>query len=376
MLGWTKRGKTGVGRVKEKPENRKTITIKINGKDRPFQNKEKIVNDWKDNPAFQKDKRTTIHDKKYEEEIAAGNEAMFDESFDWILPNEEEAADSKAYDYSPSLAIKKTALFDRKKTKVKRNSIPKGMISSIFFAVFFAVVLGTSFGFILLKMVNTDQNITTSSNTAVTTPTKTDSTDKGTTSKGTATATKKEITTYIVQNNVFSNEDKAKRQQTELSNDGIISQTIEVDGQMFVYIGVASNLEDAKQLKKLMEQKDIAAFAKEISFGGGEVKEVSEGEKNFIENSPEIYKGITNLLTSVQFDQSISNDAKKDLEVKKTWLEGLKINEFKNEKIKKLAIELNEGLSKANVLSKDSSTKDIQNLQQNMLAFLAGYASL
>ncbi|WP_445490123.1 hypothetical protein [Niallia sp. 03133] len=361
--------------MNENPVNRKSITIKINGKERPFHDKEKEKGIMEEDASSLIEKRKRSHDKKFTEEVAAGSEILGEESFDWILPNDEPLEESTEFQMTETPLKKKGSFFERKKANTRIKNLPKGMLPSIFFAVFFAIVLGTGFGFILLKMVNTDQNtVEQTTSTAVDNSKTAEKT--GVTTTSSVAAEKEAITTYIVQHIILSNEDAVIQEQTQLSKKGYISQRIDLDGKMIIYLGVASNIEDAKQMQKEMGRKKVAAFAKEITFSGGEVKSVSKEEKNFIESSPDIFNSLTNAVTAAQSEQSIPNDVKKELEAQKTSLDKLKIKEFKNDKIKTMATELASGLANGILLSQSSSNEDIQTIQKGLLTFLGEYSSL
>ncbi|WP_458474647.1 hypothetical protein, partial [Acinetobacter soli] len=137
----------------DKPKSEKTITIKINGKDRPFQEKkeEKKGKTWELRQLDRKQEQTEFFASI---QTAAGKEA--DDSFDWILPEETEDEDIKEYKIAtPPNSPAENGLSTLARKFRGRNK--QGFLTSIFLAVFFAVLLGTSFGFIMLKLVFTDQ---------------------------------------------------------------------------------------------------------------------------------------------------------------------------------------------------------------------------
>lgn len=359
--------------MNEKPENRKTITIKINGKDRPFQNKELEEKEEAKESTILHPKKTTENSSFYKEETAAGSESSLeDESFDWILPSNEEPIDSekKSISFHTFPPNKSKSPFG-KKAKTKENkesnkSVPKGMVASIFFAVFFAIILGTSFGFILLKMVNSEQVVANHSTTGTTTGSNSEQ------AKGTSTAAKKEIKTFILQHNIFSTEEKAKQDQQELTAANISSEIVKTGENYVVLLGIASNLTDAKTWQSQLDK----SYAKEMVFASGEVNNVTEAEKAFIEGSTNLFQATLTLATEVQFSKNASETAVKQVEELNATLTEKMIASFPNEEVKNMANELFQASTLSATLTANSNANDIQAIQKHLLAYLAGYNSL
>lgn len=371
--------KMGVGRVNEKPENRKTITIKINGKDRPFQKKDTDETMERNEPSvFHKDQNNKKkEDTVFSEESAAGQEAELEESFDWILPAPEEMPaknkEKSMFSFQSPLSKKdKPSSFSKsvKSKEGKKKSLPKEIVASIFFAVFFAVILGTSFGFILLNMVSSDQTSTTNGN--ITASANISQNNDGQASSATESATKADISTYVLQANVFSNEERAKNDQKKLTEEGTVSQIIPLEEKQFLLLGVTSNLEDAKIWQKEVE----GSYAKEMIFNGKEVNNVSKEEKAVIEGSSAIYYSVLQIVTSAQFDKAISEDDRSKLEEELAIVDEKNVSAITNEKIQTMATHLAKGGEIAMNLTTNSSQKEIEAVQQQLLDYLATYVAL
>ena len=359
----------------EKPENRKTITIKINGNDRPFQNKESQPKAETQQDSFVNNKDSNLP-KNSAEEVAAGSEALEDESFDWILPNpsDEESDDIKEFQLQTD-KDKKQNMLSKKKQKVSKRNLSKGMVASIFFAVFFAIVLGTGFGFVLLKMVDTDKTANAVNNSAAPTQAAgSDSNDQQAT--GAVSATKGEISTFVVQYGVFTTKESADSEFNKLSEKGIIAQKVPVDGKTAIYLGVAADLDNAKNMKTDKEADGVAPYAKEMAFLGGDAGKVSEAEKQFLDAAPEIYSAASSALTSAYADGSISGGTAKKLEEQQSALDKLKVSGFKEESIKNAAENLAASVKGAVALQQDSSAANQETVQKSLLAFLANYVEI
>ncbi|TRZ37419.1 hypothetical protein CEQ21_18380 [Niallia circulans] len=359
----------------EKPESRKTITIKINGKDRPFQNKESKMQSAEQKDSKKSETANPLPDRSVEE-VAAGSEAIEDESFDWILPNEDESDDIKEFQLQQA-PNKKQGKLPKKMQKGSKRNLSKGMVASIFFAVFFAIVLGTGFGFVLLKMVDTDKTANAVNNSAA--PTQAAGTDsKEQAASGTIAATKGEISTFVVQYGVYTTKASADSEFNKLSDKGIIAQKVPVDGKTAIYLGVAADLDSAKTLKTDKEADGVAPspYAKEMIFAGGDAGKVSEAEKQFLDAAPEIYSAASSALTSAYADGSISADTVKKLEEQQSALDKLKISDFKDGAVKNAAENLAGSVSGAAALSKDGGAAKQEAVQKALLAFLANYVEI
>lgn len=372
--------------MNENPGSRKTITIKINGKERPFHDKEKGSVELNSSTLIEE--KDSCNNKKFGEEVAAGSEAIDDESFDWILPSEEEVEEGPAILADDSSPEKKKTFFERKIKKEAGNkkSVPKGVVPSVFFTVLFAVMLGTGFGFILLKMVGSDQQAaskqTASAVSEAETKTKTaektsgEAKESASTAASTATATKKDISTFVVQHIILSNEAAVKEVQSQLKTDGYISQAIPVNGKVAVYLGVASDLEGAKTWAKAIKKDKVEAFAKPITFnGGGKIKNVTTEEKSFIEKAPSIYTAVSAAVSAAQFGDSLSTEEKEELKKQQTALNKMKITDFNNKEVKSMASQLNEGVTKSLAFTTNGGG-DTEAVQKNLLAFLDKYVEL
>ena len=360
----------------EKPENRKTITIKINGKDRPFQNNESQPKADTQQDAFVNNKDSMVP-KNSAEEVAAGSEALEDESFDWILPNssDEESDDIKEFQLQTDKDKKQNMLLKKKQKGSKRN-LSKGMVVSIFFAVFFAIVLGTGFGFVLLKMVDTDKTAIAGNNSTAPAQTEGGDSSSNEPASGSVEATKEEISTFVVQNNIYTTEEAADKEIDELINKGIFAQKVAVDGKYAIYLGVTADIDSAKELKTDIEKDGEKPFAKEMIFPGGEAGNVSEAEKQFLDAAPEIYSAASAALTSAYAGSPIQEETAKKLVEQQKLLNDLKVSGFKDESIKKAAEGLTAGVNGAAVLEQDSGAANQETVQKSLLAFLANYVEI
>ena len=144
----------------DKPKNENTITIKINGVHED--NKKDIIDQQKD----ETNEQTVISANHHELEAAAAQEKNDDnDNFDWILPNTTPTQIIEDYQQVPDPVKKKKKVKDIAKImtigtgfKLNKQSFRK-MNLSTFLAIFFAVLLGTFFGLMLLKIVPAEKVI-------------------------------------------------------------------------------------------------------------------------------------------------------------------------------------------------------------------------
>lgn len=362
-----------VGREMDKQSQRKTISIKINGKDRPFQdNSDKSqtskgnINELKING--EKKKVNNIRVADTDKEVAASQEVSEDESFDWILPDQDEVeSGSEKVKHVPNQ--KKNAYNNVFKASKIRPQ--KGMITSIFFTVFFAILLGTSIGVIMLKMVITDET-EVNNQTTVSTPVAKETTIQS----GKSTVKLPDLSTFIIQNGIFSTEEAAKKAQKEITEKGATSKILELNGQMVIYAGVANSLNDAKELSAELKEKKIEVYAKEITFEGKTVEEVLTEEKDLLEQSSSIYQLLVKAVSSFQKDSQLSQELSSNLNKQEKYLSSIDNSKLQNENIKQVKTTLSKAILSVKTLENENSNKDMQTLQLNLLSYLEAIQSL
>ncbi|MBT2688097.1 hypothetical protein J7I93_07875 [Bacillus sp. ISL-47] len=352
----------------DKPNNGKTITIKINGKDRPFQEKNegKQKKNWKPKELERKEKHeeteffTSI-------QTAAAKEA--DDSFDWILPEETEDSEIKEFKVAtPPKSPAKKGLSTLAKNFKRKNK--QGFLTSIFLAVFFAVLLGTSFGFIMLKLVFTDQAAETIAPAVTETPASSGQ------PPGTETAALDPLATFVVQGGVFSNSEAAKQIQEANAQKGANSKLIEMDGQTFLYLGVADSIEHAKEMGGALKSKGIDVFAKEIIFDAKSIEGLNAVEKKILEMAPSMYQTLTAGAASAAVEKTMPAGLVEDMKKQSAALNELQADQIKKQGLISIKEELENASKQMNAFQQTGDAASAEKVQQHLLAFLAAYQSL
>ncbi len=350
----------------DKPKKGHTIKIKINGEEKTIHEEPRKQDS---EPAIEKAPKVVkiypdIPDPEVYLEAAAAQESV-DESFDWIIPESSE----------DEIEVFKTASFKGPKKSSGRTSFPKKKngrpLGPILISAAFAILIGTTIGVFMLKLVITEPNEKVLTEPKVVLNEKGDSNKKN---PKHASAALTQLTTYAVQGGVYSSKEGAKENTDLLISKGIPAQLVEMSGKYYIFLGVADSLETAKTLGT--QYKDLGAegaFAKPLLLDEKKISDVSSSEKRFIESVPKIYQMLSAATSNAIVTKSISEEAFKTL----TGVEEqFKTSGIKNEKVKGLKTQLNAANEKVKVFQKSKDAKVLGEAQQHLLNFLSLYYSM
>lgn len=351
------------GPTLDKSGANKKITIKINGKNRNIQEQNQ--------PAKKEIKKEKLEDIEQiaVQQISATQEAKDEDDFDWILPELEEAEELKEY----KIASKPKAVKGKtKKGIINTNKVrqTKGILPSILLTVFFAVLLGTSLGVLMLKMVISDGAIEAGNTPMEEVPPE----ENNTTPTGTASLDLPAITGYVVQGGAFSNLESGETEALAMTQKGIPAKAMEMDDKVFLFVGISDNLPNAKALGVKLQENGIQTYAKEVGFGGVSKSELQESEKKFLELSPGLYETILKVTSTATLSNTIPEELLDSLNN-----QGKQLNEIKdleNKEIQLLKTELDGAISKIKSYSEKQDAKLLVETQQHLLNFLALYHKL
>ncbi|PLR93716.1 SPOR domain-containing protein [Bacillus sp. T33-2] len=257
----------------------KTVTIKINGKDHHFKNVQQ------ENKKPRKKKQQRLPEQRVASwQTAAAQE---EESFDWILP-----------DIVPSDGLKETkaAVEPKKHQKngvrlpaLNKSSKQNEVFSRIFLTVLFAVILGTSIGFIILKLVTSEAAPEVQNKPETPVLEKTEEEAGGNTAAVTGTAPLKPISTYVVQGGVYTTEDGANDIAKTIEAKGIPVKVFPSNGKFALLLAAADSLQRAKQLSTDLKSKGIDVFAKPLEIGSASLSGLKKDEQKIVETTPEMF---------------------------------------------------------------------------------------
>ncbi|CAM3940848.1 SPOR domain-containing protein [Mesobacillus thioparans] len=365
----------------------KTITIKINGKDRPVKEeqqdhqnveKKKRKEDRIENSKFENENsgKFAINDSRDERgkvypmdnesarnETAAAQEKAEDD-FDWILPDPIEQESVKEYKIAPqqSKKTKKGLGISVWNTKTKRSN---RFYTTIFVTVFLAVLLGTAFGVTFLKFVASEQE--TVASPAVSTPKTGTPADKP--ASGGEDLELKSIPVFIVQNGIFTTEDSAKERVKLLADKGVTAELFPVNGQFAVYLGAAGSIEAAKQQAEALKAKGVEVFAKPFEIPGGKAAGLNENEAKFLKQAPEIYSIL------MRGSQTSAEEVKKTEDFN-ALLGKITDKDVKDPNILKAKASLEKASASFASYQKSKDANLLDEMEKSLLSFLSAYQAI
>ena len=360
----------GGGSILDRPEKEKTITIKINGQHRSFVENRLPKNEGKnegenEDTAVKKQKTfKKIPEQTGKLESAAAKE-LEEDDFDWILPEEMETPSIKEYNILPKPKKQK------KKRSFSFGKQPKNsFLTSVFLTVFFAVVLGTSFGFIMLKLVITENTIEKDQ------PVMAEKQAEEKIQTPTEEVKLASIPASIVQGGVFSSAESAKTIQEELVQKGVPAQIIELDGKAYIYLGVADSIEHAKAIGSQLKSKGVEVFAKEITLPEKTLDGISSEEKRLLNSLSSVYSALAAGAADGMLSQAISEQSAENIKKQEAVFKTIDSSQLKNEKIVQIEKDLKESFAQVNAYQASKDQAALTKLQQSLLDFMGIYQTL
>ncbi|NMD70545.1 SPOR domain-containing protein [Bacillus sp. DNRA2] len=375
----------------EKREQGKTITIKINGKHQAFADQKQkltrrqgqIHENTMVEPVIMKDEEqpkrfiTSENENIIENQTISINETAAseehkEEQFDWILPERSNEIDLQDYKKVDEPNKKKSTAVAPKKSSFKimtsKSKFNRGVFATIFFAVFLAVILGTSFGFTMLKLVFIEK--ASDSETAIPTTVIPEEKEPSTKPTGAISLVLPTISTWVVQEGAYANSNSAKSVVDDLKDKGLSATIFEGD-KSFILLGVADTKESAKVLSgKLADSNINEPFSKEISTGGNELKGINDQEKAFLEGFAPLFAEMTKATSAEKLADS-------DLKSLKKASNNLnQLNKIENKQIKSIKAHSQAAIKNIESITKKPDKKQSIELQQHLLSILATYQDL
>jgi stage II sporulation protein B len=389
MIGWNKldENRREFSTMEIRKSNR-TITVKINGNERDYREEtrnnvvefpnieEEANHHSKEARKMKVDLEPELLDSdttdKYEglTEVAASQEAV-DESFDWILPEEsDDDIDEYIIAKQPADKKKKSNLSILKKSLPKKHDA--GPIKSVLFSILLAIIIGTSFGFLVLKLVITEKvQVDQTINPTAEETNSTDSKSPAASANGSLQLAAME--TYIIQGGVFSTMESAKIEEARMKQLGVPAQIIENNGQAFLFLGTADSLEKAKSIGALMKANGIEVFAKAYTLPEKSLTKLTETEAKLLSELEGVYQ-ITAALAADGMLNAPFNDAQ--LNSSKELLLGVDKQEIQSAVIEQIRLDLVGAIEKIETYQKDKNESSLIAAQQHLLSVMNSYFSL
>lgn len=342
----------------DKLKSGRTITIKINGKNQPFIDEQKKEEYQIGSDPSESASKAQIEQEGFHE--TAASQELEEESFDWILP------EVKAGPPITSVYKKATSSVP-KKNKVSTAFKNPSSFKSIIFTVIFAVMVGTSFGILMLRLVVSNH----SKPAAVETSTPASPAGIEATS-GSATAAMKSFTIYVIQEGVYSSNESAKGIAKLAAEKNVPAGVIEINGQYFLFLGIANSLDGAKGMESIYKDKGInEPYSKALTVPEKSLANLTQKEKTFIEAAPDYFTTLSKAASSAMSGAVIPADVQKSLLSIAISDQGIQ-----NKQIKNMAAALAGAIEELKSYDKSKDEQSVGKAEQHLLTFLQLYYSL
>lgn len=299
-----------------------------------------------------------VHDWKAAEETAAAQEdsAKEEESFEWVLPelDADQIEEFRPIHYTP--APKKKSIFP-KKTAANRAA------PAILFSVVSAVVFGALLGFVVLKFIAYGDHQTKLPNQQA---------------EGAATGAAQQearlpaLSIGIIQAGVFSTEGAASKVSRELASKKVPSMQLSMDGQRYIFAGVADSLGTAKKMETAWKDKGVELYAKEISFSSKKVQTTTKDEQIFVRETVPLFQKLAKETAAAVQNGRVSPDGMKTAETAAGKVKKLaKVRQETLGRLKKYETAAYESLV---AYQKSGNRQDLTNAEQNLLDYVKVYS--
>jgi stage II sporulation protein B len=319
------------------------ITIKING-DKKNYNEDLLVHNW----------------KLGEEESAAAEESAEEDSFDWVLPDEEPAPKE----------FKKINYVQNKKGKKHfgGRQITPG-IARMIYTLVGAVAVSLVFGFIILNVITDgEQSIPA---IQLQEGGEAAGNDSETPSASGGSITLESINASVLQGGVFSTAESANAMKAMLEAKGIPTMMIEMEGSQYLFVGTAGDLEAAKAMGKKLSAENVEVYAKDIVLPEKKV-EGTKADADFMQKSKDVFTALAGESANAYTNGKVNDEKMSEISTLLKELEPLKVSEGMTGLKGKL-----EAAGKS--LKEYQSSSDLTKLiaaQQSLLSYLESYHKL
>lgn len=352
----------------------RTITIKINGEKRPFLEESAEQHDEQDQEIKAGDNAADGASLKGPDESAASAEPTDSavERFEWILPEPSESIQVDRIEVNQEFIHKEKkgkASSAFKKLKPKNHQAFK----SLLFAVLFAVIVGTSFGILMLKLVVQDHG----QQQAVEKPAAPVSAPNGKAVQQAAVVTKPPMNLFVVQKGVFSTGEGAREFSKRLKTNGLPADSLEISGKYYLFLGVTDSMTDAKSLGNYYKQNGTAeVYPKNLSIPEKKLNNIGNDEKAVLESTARIFPVLANAAANGLIKGVIPSETLKAVASKEAGITKIDNKKLQNEKIKVLKKEITAADELIHSFQKNIDKTALIQAQQHLLTFLSVYHSI
>ncbi|MFS0861724.1 hypothetical protein [Fredinandcohnia sp. 179-A 10B2 NHS] len=312
----------------------KQISIKINGKQQKVPEEQPEIEPY----IKVKSKKNQTFTIVENEEVAAAREEEEDD-FTWVLPDA-----SVKKDATPDFEIPIIPIEDLRKTKgpSKIPHFPKKSKSSgiqvftfkqFLVSILLAVVVGTGFGVMILKVVS---DVNAGPEGAQTPPTTSEETPPPSSNNGKEEPAATDVieiqleslSTGVIQGGKFSTLEAANTVVSQVKSSGYAASAVEQDGSFFVFMGIGADQQSIAGIKAVYESTELEYFVKAFVYEGGSYKNAAKSDSEAIATSLPLFKGLL-----AQSSQAFGTGTIADAEWEKLSTDYAKVKEIKQDKL-------------------------------------------
>jgi stage II sporulation protein B len=364
----------------DKPKNENTITIKINGVESPVHedNKKDIIDQQSDDT----NEQTATTANPHELESAAAQEKNDDnDNFDWVLPNTTPTQIIEEFQQVPDPIKKKKKVKDitdittvGSEFKFNKQTF-RNMKLSTFLAIFFAVILGTFFGLMLLKIVPAEK-VVENEQPVINQEVQKESGKETSQPSGTLEGKRQALSLAVVQEGIYSSKEGAENIKKNLNDQGIPAEVFAANGQFAIFVGISNNVEEAKVIGNTLKTSGIDTYAKQWSIEEKNLSKLNEEEKKVLEMSSQVYASFNESISSVNGSNPISPKLMEDVTKHTSSLTAIDKGKLQNQSIIGIHSQLEAASSQLKEYNNKPQSSTLNGVQQHLLSFLSNYQSL
>jgi stage II sporulation protein B len=267
--------------------DRPKVSIKINGRERSFYEATSDKRTKDDDPQIrpirkheipsitEKKNQSSVQDEpgRANEEIAAAKE---DREFDWILPQQDKRFEEIHYDPIVSMdelrKKRKPMLgsFSFPSKMKKRKNHDKYPIKTLLLSIISALVIGTSFGMMVLHLfsgeIGTPAGVATTPTETVNNPSVGGAEEgAGGNQNPTASINLPALNVFVVQGGVYSSVENATPIVEQIKEEGFAGTIVNQDEKYFIFLGIGVTDLAGKAIKAPYEEQVQGTFVKALS---------------------------------------------------------------------------------------------------------------
>lgn len=324
------------GKKLGKTEKSKGVTIKINGEEKVFADKNKMES----------------------QEAASEELEQPDESFEWILPEDSNENKIVLIPSPPKKKMPKLIGFGTSSLKSPDNRPIKAFMIAVMCAVFFGSILGL----IAVKTITKEKAAVSSVGTSI---------PKGATvedKKAAANEPGTQLKTFLVQGGVFSSEDAARQIQKKIVEKQVPAEIFKLEDSYYLFLGSAESLTASKELALFLKSYDVEVYWKEINF---EAAGTSQEEEKTLDKMKAVYTSLAEIsATKLRGKEGTVNG-----ETLKKNLDELKGGQL-SPKFTKMNDDLTAAAKSINEYETSLNEEKLFQAQESLLDFLLNYQNI